>query len=342
MLFKVVFCFMCLSPLITNPALSNADGVVIRTGDLRITENGSGIVFPDGSVQYKAASNSKLTLAAICAAISAGGVPLPSFCINTTPIANAGTSQVVTTGTVVTLDGSASSDANGDSLTYGWSLASKPILSNAVLSSNSVIRPTFTPDVAGSYVFSLIVNDGITSSIANSVTVIVTVPTNTNYSNTYLLKGTWTFSYTIGTLPFSNTYALNLMDTSPNASGDYLISGADIYGDYVNGSYYSATGDWTVFDPGTIIDRFFDFKTNGSTVVTGCYYQIVHPAETWSACYNLSGTKSVSTSLAKTVAKSVGKLEIETIEVQGSESFGYSIPSDAVKDKYLKLRSGNQ
>ncbi len=42
------------------------------------------------------------------------------------PVADAGPDQSVTTGATVTLDGSGSTDADGDSLTYSWSLTSVP------------------------------------------------------------------------------------------------------------------------------------------------------------------------------------------------------------------------
>ncbi|MDP2166861.1 MAG: PKD domain-containing protein, partial [Thermodesulfovibrionales bacterium] len=71
---------------------------------------------------------------------------------NSAPVANAGLDQNVVTGSVVTLDGSGSSDANGDTLTYKWTITSKPSGSAAVLSSSTVAKPTFTADKDGSYV----------------------------------------------------------------------------------------------------------------------------------------------------------------------------------------------
>ena len=103
-----------------------------------------------------------------------------SSVINTAPVANAGTAQSVVTGTVVTLDGSGSNDANGDLLTYRWSFTSKPAGSSSALSSAAVAKPTFTPDVAGAYVLNLVVNDGKTNSVASTVTVTVLVPKITN------------------------------------------------------------------------------------------------------------------------------------------------------------------
>ncbi len=74
---------------------------------------------------------------------------------------------------LVTLNGGASADANGDALTYAWTLTSKPAGSTAVLSSPTSVNPTFTADVAGNYVVTLSVHDGKISSSAASVTVTV-------------------------------------------------------------------------------------------------------------------------------------------------------------------------
>ena len=91
---------------------------------------------------------------------------------NTTPVANAGTTQTVAVAAVVTLDGTASTDPNSDTLTYKWVMTTRPTGSTAALSSASASKPTFTADVAGIYVITLVVNDGKVDS-SNTSTVAV-------------------------------------------------------------------------------------------------------------------------------------------------------------------------
>jgi hypothetical protein len=90
---------------------------------------------------------------------------------NQPPMANAGPDQTVTAGQVVTLDGRGSTDPNGDPLTYSWCLRGRPQGSTATLNGANTAQPTFTPDVAGSYVLCLTVNDGKAGSASDSVVV---------------------------------------------------------------------------------------------------------------------------------------------------------------------------
>jgi RHS repeat-associated protein len=96
--------------------------------------------------------------------------------LNSVPVADAGPKQTVSTGTTVQLDGSASSDADHDPLTYRWSLLVVPPGSGAVLSDPSVVNPTFVADVAGNYVAQLIVNDGKVDSAPATVMIVVANP----------------------------------------------------------------------------------------------------------------------------------------------------------------------
>jgi hypothetical protein len=92
---------------------------------------------------------------------------------NSAPVANAGLAQSVKLKDIVTLDGTTSSDANNDFLTYKWTLITKPSGSSALLSASTSSKPTFTADVAGTFVASLIVNDGKVDSVAAATTVTV-------------------------------------------------------------------------------------------------------------------------------------------------------------------------
>lgn len=109
-----------------------------------------------------------------------GGAP-PA---NTIPVANAGVAQAVTVGTIATLNGGSSSDANGDVITYVWTITSKPVGSMATIASSTSATPTFVPDIQGVYLISLTVNDGIADSIASSVTVTATMPAPVSFSGT--------------------------------------------------------------------------------------------------------------------------------------------------------------
>jgi hypothetical protein len=102
---------------------------------------------------------------------------------NIAPVASAGTPQTVSMNTLVTLDGSGSSDANGDTLTYAWALTTKPSASMAVLNNPTAVKPTFTADIPGTYTATLVVNDGKVSSSPAMVAIVVTPPNTPPVAN---------------------------------------------------------------------------------------------------------------------------------------------------------------
>lgn len=93
-------------------------------------------------------------------------VPIPK-----NQIVNAGKDQRVNEGETVTLNGYASSNTDGNSLTYKWTAPP-----GITLSSTTVANPTFAaPEVTSNtnYTFSLVVNDGTVDSPADQVVITV-------------------------------------------------------------------------------------------------------------------------------------------------------------------------
>ncbi|WP_038004262.1 PKD domain-containing protein, partial [Teredinibacter turnerae] len=102
---------------------------------------------------------------------------------NSSPVSNAGTDQNIATGSVVTLNGAASSDADGDTLSYQWSLTSVPSGSAVALSNATGASPTFTADTDGSYIAQLIVNDGTENSAPDTVTIVASTANSAPVAN---------------------------------------------------------------------------------------------------------------------------------------------------------------
>ncbi len=146
-------------------------------------------------------------------------VTVNAVAVNVAPVANAGVNKNVVAGTstVVTLDGSGSSDVNGDTLTYHWSFVSKPSGSIAILSDPTVVHPSFVAYDYGTYVISLVVNDGTVDSLPSTITVTASKPDTivsmvTNY----------------GTI----TLSLN-NNSAPLSTGNFIT--------YVNSGFYNNT-----------------------------------------------------------------------------------------------------
>jgi hypothetical protein len=92
---------------------------------------------------------------------------------NVPPVADAGLSQSILVGHEVLLDGSGSGDANGDVLTFSWSVVSRPEGSVAAIADPAASATSFVPDVAGQCVLSLVVHDGFEASAPSNITIAV-------------------------------------------------------------------------------------------------------------------------------------------------------------------------
>jgi hypothetical protein len=164
---------------------------------------------------------------------------------NTPPVAEAGPDQTVPLGTTVQLDGSASSDVEDDPLTFAWTLTSQPGGSTATLSEATLGNPTFLAEVPGSYVVTLIVNDGMEDSPSDAVLIITvnTPPVANAGTDQVVLPGATvqldgsgstdpdgdplTFQWTLLTIPPGSTATLS---NSTAANPTFV---ADVLGTYV-------------------------------------------------------------------------------------------------------------
>ena len=103
--------------------------------------------------------------------VSFGGLGLSAkpFGKNRAPEADAIARRTMGLGGLVKLDGSASSDPDGDSLRYRWTFTARPAgsaLTDADIQDSTSALASFTGDVKGSYGVKLVVRDGM---LADSV-----------------------------------------------------------------------------------------------------------------------------------------------------------------------------
>ncbi len=158
---------------------------------------------------------------------------------NSVPVANAGPDpSPVVAGLPVTLDGSASADADGQPLTYAWSLLSVPAGSGAALTSASTVVTTFTPDLPGTYVAQLIAHDGFAASAPDTVRIEV-LPAPPRVSISATTPGAAEFGRVPGLVTVTRTGSFALpLTVSLRVSGS-AVDGVDY--DPVGGPVFTVT-----------------------------------------------------------------------------------------------------
>lgn len=123
---------------------------------------------------------------------------------NTKPVANPGGPYTIERGKTLTLDGTGSSDADGNTLSYRWYLFGPTEASgtatvwtrngSALMADNAIVdydkaKASITPDVVGSWIVYLVVHDGTSISDFKSANITVTLPAGA--ANTPPVASTW-------------------------------------------------------------------------------------------------------------------------------------------------------
>lgn len=165
---------------------------------------------------------------------------------NQEPVADAGSDQIRSHGSLVRLNGSGSTDADGDLLSYQWEWLQKPESSTAQLNSSTEANPDFTADQEGIYILGLTVADKYSSSTMQTVevTVIANQPPLADAGNdmevvtgsVLALDGTksadpeeeqLTYSWTLVSKPDGSSLSI------PNSSNSKPVVQPDVAGEYL-------------------------------------------------------------------------------------------------------------
>lgn len=170
---------------------------------------------------------------------SGGGVTNPSSSTpsNSTPTSNAGTDQSGRTTTSVSLDGSASTDPDGDVLTYSWIIQTKPDGSTASISNETSVTPSIVLDLDGQYEIELSVSDGSATS-TDSVNITAITPSIVVSGNKEIY---WQDTLVVIDLE------INHYDQSPSISIGEIPTG--FLFDVVEGRLTSSIGEFTPVGP---------------------------------------------------------------------------------------------
>lgn len=228
---------------------------------------------------------------------AADTITIVSATLNSAPMADAGIDRIVTPGSIVTLNGGGSSDADGDGLLYSWSFVSKPSESGAEFDDLSAMNPSFTADVEGSYVISLIVNDSMMDSVADNIQVDVIQPSVKLFSKSGFFGATFnevSLPYNMSGVSSASVTGIPMPTTYTLSTFKLLAQGQDFTIINLNATDSSSTviPFFTEISDGFVVPNGVEMEfelitplTGGQTVNLNFSFEIQETGETFSVSY---------------------------------------------------------
>lgn len=172
---------------------------------------------------------------------------------NLPPIADAGNNMKVIVNSKVTLDGSNSSDPNGDDINFIWNIWEKPKNSSIKMDNIQQKIVSFIPDVTGYFIFKLTVTDKYEETSEDFISVYVISETEnddkTKVNNSILLSSYYDLE--------NNKINIGIQNNQQNHLNIYI---SDIFGRVVGNVFFGYESN------------NFNIAYNCYSLAAGCYF----------------------------------------------------------------------
>lgn len=176
---------------------------------------------------------------------------------NNAPEADAGEDQLILLGETATVSASGTTDADGDPVSYTWSLTSAPEGSTATIGSDTTAEATLTADVAGQYVLTVTASDGEDSDSDSVIIEAQEAGLTLERKRSFALPGEGEYEE-VG-LPYSINSTVN---ATVSGSSSYVIDTFRLTG---VGQDYTVTGV-SATDANNIASVSFETLTGGQII----------------------------------------------------------------------------